>query len=279
MKQSLLPKYLGLGLMLVFSVAACTPAAPTSTPTAEVQSAVTFTISGSGTVTNLLTALQPKFEADNPGYKLNLLSGTNTAGGVQGTLEGALDAAAMAGPAKEEDLAKGLKTFVVGRTGVAIFAHPDLEVTSLTPDQITQIFKGEITNWSEVGGKDEAIIVFVREENESATPPLRAATLGDDPFVESAAVLKSSGDMLTSIAGSPESVGYGNWIAAKTSSTKVKAIAVNDVLPDADGYPMSLEIGLGYTEANQEKIQPLLDWLVSEKGRAALAELGVILPE
>jgi phosphate transport system substrate-binding protein len=266
---------------LTLLVGACAPNAPAATPTsaATVVPATTLTVSGSGSVSGLLTDVKAAFEAETPGYALNVLSGSGTGGGVKGALDGILDIAAMARGPKEDETTQGLQYLNFGSTGVAIMVHPNVEITNLTQDQVQAIFMGEVKNWSEVGGQDLAIIVYVRDEDESATGQLRKDIFGDTPFLETVAgVLTSSGDMLSTIEGTPGSIGFGNWIATVGSDTKVKTVTLDGHTPDVAAYPVTTALGLGFVEGREETVQPLLNWLVSETGQAALGELGVISP-
>lgn len=265
--------------VLIFVLAACggNTAAPTAAPISTDAPQITLTVSGSSGVSSLLTAAKAAFEADTPGYTLNVLSGTGTSGGVKGALDGLLDLAAMARAPKESETTEGLQYLTFGNTGVAIMVHPDVEVTNLTQDQIRAIFLGEVTNWSEVGGQDSAIVLYVRDEEESSTLKLREVILGETPFPETVAgVLASAGDMLTTVAGTPGGIGFGNWIATVGSDKKVKTVTLDGVAPSADTYPVATPLGIGFVEGRMEVVQPLLDWLVSEPGQTVLRTLGVI---
>lgn len=266
---------------LALLAGACAPNAPAATPTTAATDVppTTLTVSGSGSVSGLLTDVKAAFEAETPGYTLNVLSGSGTGGGVKGVQEGILDIAAMARAPKQEETDQGLQYLNFGSTGISIFVHPNVEITDLTQDQVNAIFMGDITNWSEVGGQDLAIAVYVRDEEDSATAQLRKVILGDTPFPETVAgVLTSSGDMLSTIEGTPGSIGFGYWIANVASDAKVKTVTVDGHAPDVAAYPVTIPLGLGYVEDRQETVQPLLDWLVSETGETALVELGVITP-
>ncbi len=263
--------------LLLLIASACASAAPPPTPTPTDSPQVTLTISGSGGVSGLLSNAQAAFEADTPDYTLNVLSGSGTGGGVQGVLDGLLDIAAMARGPKDDETAKGLQYLNIGSTGVAILVHPDVEVTDLTQDQVRDIFSGAVTNWSEVGGQDLAIVIYVRDEEESSTLKLRELIFGETPFPETiAGVLGGAGDMLTSVEGTPGSIGFGNWIATVGSDKKVKTVTLDGVAPNDDTYSIATPLGIGYVEDRQEAVQPLLDWVASERGQAALRDLGVI---
>ncbi len=268
----------GLSLLLLVA-AACTSfssqIAPTETPTARPQ--VVLKVSGSGTTTSILDAVQPAFEADTPGYRLEVLPGTGTGGGVKGIMQGMLDVAAMVRPPTDEEAAQDVEYAEFGQSGVSVYTHPAVDVTDLTTKQIVAIFSGQVTNWSEVGGPTRQIILYVRDEGDSSTKELRRAIFGDTPFPETTAqVLTSQADMQVAVSGTPGGVGFGSWPSALASGAEVRAIAIDGITPGDPTYPIVAPLGIGYLRDRKADVQPLIDWLLSEQGQAALREFGVI---
>jgi phosphate transport system substrate-binding protein len=152
-------------------------------------------------------------------------------------------------------------------------------ITNLTAAQVAAIFSGEITNWSQVGGPDAKLILYVRDEKDSSTQSLRKAVLGEKPFPETAQVLTSQGDMQSAVAGTPFSVGIGAWPSALASGAAVKSAALDGIAPGDPRFPMFVPIGIGFKADRQADVQPLSDWLLSEKGQAALQELDVVISQ
>jgi phosphate transport system substrate-binding protein len=263
-----------LVLLAVLFLTAC---GTKTEPTPTAFSHTTLTISGSGTTSAIMSAIKPAFESDAPGYTLEVLPGSGTGGGVKGLIEGVLDVAAMARPPKDEEASQGVEYVEFGQSGVALYTHPDVGVTNLTTAQVEALLSGEVTNWSQVGGPDVAIILYVRDAAESSTQALRQTVCGDTPFHESAQVLTSQADMQAAVAGTPGSVGFGSWPAALASGADVRPIALDGVAPGDSAYPMVAPIGIGYLGADEAVVQPLIDWLLSERGQAALGELDVIV--
>lgn len=224
----------------------------------------------------ILAAIKPAFEADTPGYRLETLVGTGTGSGVQGVIKGVLDVAAMARPPKGEEVAQGVEYVEFGQSGVAVLVHPAVGVTNLAVEQIAAIFSAQVTNWSEVGGPDQLIILYVRDEAEASTKAMREAIFGDTPFPETAQVLTSQADMQVAVAGTPGGVGYGSWPSAVANEANVRAIALDGVAPGDPAYPIFIPVGIGYLPEREADVQPLIDWLLSERGRAVLRQFDVI---
>lgn len=268
------------GLSIVFlitliALAACTTANEVeSTPVAA---RVELTISGSGSTMAVLDGLQAQFEAETPGYHLILLPGTGTGGGVEGTVSGVLDVAAMSRLPKDAEVEQGILFSSFGLAATAVFTHVDVGVADLSSSQMAAIFSGEITNWSEVGGPDELIVLFVRDEADSSTAALREIVMGDVPFAESAQVLTSAEAMLQAVEGTQNSVGFGTWPAAAAAGINVAAVSLDGISPNVATYPMTNEMGLGFLAEDRANVQPLIDWLGSESGQAVLDSFDMIL--
>jgi phosphate transport system substrate-binding protein len=227
----------------------------------------------------VLAALETQFEAATTGIDLNILSGTTTAAGIQGVLDGVLTAAALLRPLNEEEAAQGVQYATIGQTAVAFIVHPSLDINELTSEQARAIFMGEITNWSQVGGEDAAIVVFARSDSEAHTTLLRTTIFGDAPFPEAlVTIAPSHSALLTAIELTPNAIGYTVWGAALASKTQAKPLTLDKVSVTSPDYPILVEMGLGYLTDQQATIQVLLDWLTSDNGRVALAQFGTIQP-
>jgi phosphate transport system substrate-binding protein len=268
-----------LSLIGALLLAACgsssiQPPTPTAAPL------VILKVSGSGTITTVLEALKPAFEASTPGYKLDILSGSSTGSGVTGILEDLLDMAAMARAPKDEETAKNIKYYEMGLVGQAILIHPTVtNVANLNSRQITDIFSGKVTNWSEVGGPNLKITLYVRDEDDSSTKGLRKAVVGETPFPDTATTLTSQGDMIVSVEGTPGAVGVAAWPAMLATKANVQGIAIDGVKPDDASYPILGSAGIGYMADRESDIQPLINWLNSADGQSALKMLGFVSSE
>jgi phosphate transport system substrate-binding protein len=268
-------------LLTLMTASACSSASSTPKPatnTPESKPQVVLTIAGSGTVTAVLGVLQPAFEIDVSTIRCKILSGTGTSAGVKGVLDHTLDIVAMARTLKDEEAAKGLRYASLGNASAAVVIHPDLIIPGLTKAQVGAIFLGKIVNWSEVGGPDQKIVVYVRDEDESATQVLRKAIFGDTPFPDTTAkVLTSIKDMLAAVSGTKYSIGFASWPGVVAAKAPVKPVAIDGVLPKEATYPYVVPLGIGYLDSRQADVQPFIDWLTSEHGRTALRMLDVLI--
>jgi phosphate transport system substrate-binding protein len=262
--------------MVIVTLVACGgPLGPATTPTALPQK--TLTISGSGTTTQVLEAVRPAFEAEVRGYKLEILPGTGSSGGIKGILEGLLDAAALAKAPTKEEAAKGIEYVEFGQSPSAIYVHPSVTVSNLTTEQAIAVFSGQSTNWSQVGGPNLAIVLLLRNEDDSSSQALRKLVFGETRFAATARTLTSQADMQAAVAATSGAVGYGSWTSVLASGTKVESVTVNGVGPTDAAYTGVSGLGIGYMSNRKADVQPLLDWLTSKPGQAALTKVGVII--
>ncbi|WP_122789504.1 substrate-binding domain-containing protein [Intestinibacillus sp. Marseille-P6563] len=105
-------------------------------------------IGGSSSVTPLMEKLVEAYKAINAGAEIELQASDSTSG-MTGTIEGTYDIGMASREMKEEELAE-LKGTVIAMDGIAVIVNNENPLTGLTSEQIGQIYKGEITDWSEV---------------------------------------------------------------------------------------------------------------------------------
>ena len=269
-----------VALVFALVVAGCS-SAPQITPTAinTPKPKTTFAISGSSTALSVLQALQPAFEADNPGYALQILESTGNSGNssaITGIKDKTLDFGALTRDLTSDQKASGIGGVEFGRASIAAFVHPGVSITNLTGQQLIDIYAGRITNWSAVGGPDLPIVLYVRQADENVTVKLRDAFFGKTPFPSSAQLLTSSKDIVTAVSGTAGSIGYGGWPSVVAAQAPIKPVSLAGVAPTDSNYPVVNSLIVAYLNERQADIRPLTDWLMSKKGQDVLVKLGVI---
>ncbi|GAC1541075.1 MAG: PstS family phosphate ABC transporter substrate-binding protein [Herpetosiphon sp.] len=242
---------------------------------------VVLKVSGAKSVLLTLRALKPAFEAATPGYRLDILSGPDTTTAVEATIKGVVDVAGMARPIKSDEAAQEMEYYQLGTAPIAVLAHAEVGVATLTGTQLTEIFAGTITNWAQVGGDDLPIVVFVLTEQALPTRSIREAVIGDRLFAKTAThiVTVQGDDMYSAVAGTKGSIGYGSWTVALLKKVGARPIALNGVVPEDRSYPVKTALGIGFLRYRQGDVQPLVDWLHSREAKVALQRLAVIGPD
>ena len=109
--------------------------------------------------------------------------------------------------------------------GIAIIVNPENPVKDLSLETVAKIYKGEIKNWSEVGGDDIEIVLIGREAGSGTRDGFESITDTED-ICDYRQELTSTGDVITTVSNNPGAIGYASVASVKDS---VKAIEVDGV--------------------------------------------------
>lgn len=231
-------KTLALLLTLALSMAALTgcgsktdaPAADStdSTTGTETPAALSGSVStnGSTSMEKVIGILSEQFMADNSGVSVTY-DPTGSGAGIEAASNGSADIGLSSRALKDEEIAGGLTGTTVALDGIAVIVNAGSKVEDLSVEQIAQIFAGEITDWSEVGGEAGTISCIGREAGsgtrdgfESITNTRDACKLDQE--------LTSTGGVIEAVAGNPNAIGYASLSAVEGKDT-VKALTVGGV--------------------------------------------------
>ena len=142
-------------------------------------------IKGSDTEVQLVSNLVEAFLEKNPEADISVTGGGSGVG-IAALLNGEIDLANSSRKMEDKELEqaknKGLEIqeFTLARDGLSIIVHPENPIQQLSIDQIAKIYKGEITNWKEVGGKNEKIILYGRQSTSGTYVFFRNFVVQDD---------------------------------------------------------------------------------------------------
>lgn len=180
---------------------------------------------GSTSMEKVIGALGEAFQNDT-GISFTY-NPTGSGSGIKAVQEGRCDIGLSSRDLKDEEKAAGLTGTVLAYDGIAMIVHPENPVSDLTLEQIAAIYTGEITNWNEVGGSDGEIVLIGREAGSGTRDGFESIT-GTEDACKYRQELTSTGDVITTVAGNPNAIGYASLASVKNS---VKAISVGGVAP------------------------------------------------
>ena len=184
---------------------------------------------GSTSMNDVILALTEGFGEVQPDVTVNY-TGSGSGAGIEGVLAGSCDLGLSSRALTDEEKTEGAVENIIALDGVAVVINPENTVTDLTIEQIAQIFTGEITNWSELGGADAEIAVFGRE-NGSGTRSAFEEIVGVEDACAYTNEYSSTGDVIGNVASNPNAIGYASLSAVDES---VVALMVNGVAPSED---------------------------------------------
>ena len=180
---------------------------------------------GSTSMQKVINALGEAFMEDTDANFTYNATGSGT--GIKAVKDGTCDIGLSSRYLKDSEKAEGLKETILAIDGIAIIVHTDNPVADLTVEQISAIFKGEITNWSEVSGSDGEIVCIGREESSGTRDGFESITDTEDAC-KYRQELTSNGAVLAAVAENANAIGY---ISLSSVKETVKAISVNGVAP------------------------------------------------
>ena len=202
---------------------------PAATEPAAAELSGNVNVNGSTSMGDVIAALTEGFNEANPDVTINY-TGSGSGAGITGVLDGTCDLGLSSRALTDDEKSQGAVENIIALDGVAVVVNPENTVTDLTTEQIAQIFTGEITNWSELGGADAEIAVFGRE-NGSGTRSAFEEIVGVEDACAYTNEYSSTGDVIGNVASNPNAIGYASLSAVDES---VVALMVNGVAPSED---------------------------------------------
>ena len=204
---------------------------------------------------------------------------TGSGTGIQAVLEGRCDIGLSSRDLKDSEKAAGLTSTVLAYDGIAIILNPNNPISDLSLETIARIYKGEITNWSQIGGQDLEIVLIGREASSGTREGFESVT-GTKDACQYRQELTSTGDVITTVSQNPAAIGYASVASIKST---VKVVSVNGVLPSeetikAGTYSVQRPFVL-VTKADTaltESAQKFFDFITSSAARDIISASGVV---
>ena len=258
------------------TVAESSAAAPAET-TADLSGSISMV--GSTSMEKLANALSEAFMEKYPDVTVTA-EFVGSGAGVEAVTNGTADIGNSSRSLKEEEKAAGVVENVVAIDGIAVCVDPANEVANLTKEQLTNIYNGTITNWKEVGGADEPIIVIGREAG-SGTRGAFEELVDLKDACKYANELDSTGAVIAKVASTPGAIGYASLDALDDS---VKALSLEGVEATAENikagnYFLSRPFVMatkGEISEQNDLVQAWFDFVLGDEGQQVASEVGLI---
>ncbi|MBD8346446.1 PstS family phosphate ABC transporter substrate-binding protein [Dysgonomonas sp. HGC4] len=244
------------------------------------------------------TALYPLYSAfvraTYPQKEYNLynseVNGGTTPEAFRRLIEGEVDIIFCAAPSKKQieeakEMGKTFNLTPIGREAFVFFVNKENPVRDITCDQIRQIYSGKITNWRDVGGKNEAIKAFQRPEG-SGSQSMLERIMGDTPLMKPLQNDRVGGmggiiDRTAQYKNFSNAIGY-TFLFFATGMVKNEQIAllkVDGVYPDRNTianntYPFVGDFYAITTDTKNENVERFIEWILSPQGQYLVEKTG-----
>jgi phosphate transport system substrate-binding protein len=264
-------------------------------PPSKSKPVVSIENKGSDTMVNLALAWAEAYQKIKPDVRISVTGG-GSGTGIAALLNGTVSIANASRSIKPEEIDTAKKNgvdpveFVVARDAIAVIVHPKNPVDQLTLQQISDIYSGNINNWSEVGGEDRPIVRLSRETNSGThvyflETVLRLGSKDNKTlFSMDTLLLPSSEGITAEVSDNPNAIGYdglGYMVPEVKMLAVAKEAASGYIIPSAetvnDGtYPISRDLYM-YTNGQPVKeIKDYLDWIISPIAQEIVTKLGFV---
>ena len=252
-----------------------TPATGTQTAE-ETKLSGTVVTNGSTSMESVMGALIEAFKEVQPDVQIQY-TGSGSGAGITSAQDGTADIGLASRDLKDDET--GVKQITVAKDGIAIIVNPDNPVANLSIEQIAQIFTGEITNWSELGGSDGQVVPIGREAGSGTRDGFESIT-GTEDACKYQNELTSTGEVIASVASNPNAIGYTSLSAVDDT---VKALTVGGVAPSEatvlDGtYAIQRNFNFILSDSTElsDAAQAFVDWATSTEASDLIAGAGAV---
>ncbi|MCR5742876.1 MAG: phosphate ABC transporter substrate-binding protein [Lachnospiraceae bacterium] len=279
MKKSIV-RAIALGmtsLMMVATVAGCS-----NNDDNNAKLSGKISLAGSTSMEKLCEAMSESFMEKYPDITVTV-EYTGSSAGVESLISGSTDIGNASRALKDGEKESGAVENIVAIDGIAVITDKSNSISDLTTEQLVSIYTGTVTNWSELGGADEAIVVLGREAG-SGTRGAFEELLEVEDVCKYAQELDSTGGVLAKVASTPGAIGY---VSLDVVNDTVKSIALNGVAATKENivagkYTLSRPFVMatkGDISAQSDLVKAWFDYINSDEGKNVITSVGLIIPE
>jgi phosphate transport system substrate-binding protein len=247
----------------------------------------TITIKGSDTMIILAQRWAEKYMAANADVTLQVTGGGSGVG-ISALINGTTDICNASRPMKNSERDKLKARFnslgveiPVARDGITLYVNESNPVSELSLDQIKAFYRGEITNWKEVGGSDAKVILYGRENSSGTYVYFRDNVLGGSDFSPLTQTLPGTGAVVNAVAKDKNGIGYGGAAYAKgIKVVKVRKDASSQAFAPtietikAGEYPISRYLYMYTRSKPAGATKQFIDWVLSDEGQSIVSLVG-----
>lgn len=206
------------------------------------------------------------------------IAGGGSGVGAQQVGRGLVDIGNTGRPLKTSEAALGLMSYPFAVDGVAVIVHPNNPIQGLTQQQVADIFAGKITNWQIIGGADQTINLFTRDEASGTRAVFMKKMLDQLQMDNRANVVTSNGAMKTAIARDVNAIGYSSvgYIDATVKAPMLDNVKPTNAACASGEYPVVRQLYMNTKGEPQGLVKTYIDFIYSPQGAEYISAAGYI---
>ena len=236
--------------------------------------------------TTVLPITQKTAEAFRKTDRISItIEGSGSGNGIKALIDGTCDIANSSREMKPEELkgaadkGKAVKEIVLAYDMIVPVVHPSSVVKNISMAQLKAVYDGSITNWKQLGGRDENIIVISRDTSSGTYEIWHEKVMKKTDVKKDALLQASNGAIVSAVSGNPKAIGYVGFGYIDSS---VKALTVDKVETTIENgksgkFPISRKL---YMYVDEKKLsadaQKYIDFVLSTDGQKLVKEAGFI---
>lgn len=276
-----------VGLLIMAKITGLVP-----TLSADKVSKVILLIKGSDTMVHLCSKLAEEYMKEKKNVSISVTGG-GSGTGIAALINGTTDLCASSRKIKDKEVVasqkKGIKTVetAISLDGIVVVIHPSNSLKELSLEELSRIYTGEYTNWSQVGGDDRPITVLSRESSSGTYVFFQKRVLNKRDYSPQARLMPATSSIIQAISDDQGAIGYVGLGYAAKAKDKVKMVAIKEksetagVLPSSatiqsGQYPIARPLHFYSSAKNEALVQDFIAYALSDKGQQIVEETGYI---
>ncbi len=241
------------------------------------------TIAGSTTVLPIAQSTAEAFMGENDNADVSVRGGGSSVG-IVSVLEGTVDIGNASRLAKDKEIKKAkeanidLVQHIVAFDGIAVITDRGNSVAEISLDDLRKIYSGEYTNWKQLGGSDQTIVVISRDASSGTFETFEKRVMHEEEIIASALNLGSNNAVVTSVKSTEGAIGYigYGYIIPEVNVLNVDGVKISKEAIKSGEYAISRSLQM-YTNGQPEGMaKKYLDFVKSAKGQKIVAKQGFV---
>jgi phosphate transport system substrate-binding protein len=234
-------------------------------------------IVGTGDGIEVLRTIGASFMEQENAVRIDVAPSIGSGGGIAAVGSGKAVLGRVARELTAAEAASGIVYKPIARLPSAFFVNPAAGVSSLTHEQLLDVYAGRVTNWRALGGADQRIRLVRREDADSTLTVLRASMPGwrDLEIAEKSKTATTTQEAVETVREVAGAIGFGPF--SKPLEQGLTVLRIDGRYPTDPDYPSSVVLALIYMKSLQNSdVFEFIKFVESPKARDAVASLGSV---